>query len=118
MQLKNLSSFSEYYKRYIGSENSEYLIYMFLTARTFFEWIKVYRNLYWTMNRKDCSDPNTIKELKDVSLRVLVGLSPSLEILKDELMSHQDIDSISDIRPLKGEEMEGYLLRLSLEHFS
>jgi hypothetical protein len=107
MHLKNSScSFGYYHRKYIFFQASRYLGHMILTAETFDDWSKVYRNLYWALLYKHGRyDLELVNGLKIFSIKMMMSFGHDISIVKEELIGSNDL-VIGEMGSLSKEEVE------------
>jgi hypothetical protein len=110
MYLKDLLPFNAYHKRHISNPDLggyDNLIRMALTAKTFDEWVKVYRNAYWgSIKDSDSFYHEMLCSLRLVSMRAMMGSAPSENDVVEEVMSYTDFVTCRESGPLSGKDLE------------
>jgi len=117
MHVKNLMGFKEYYKRYLSNENPDYVFYMFLTAKTYNEWVKVYRHFYWIILKRDYYDLEEMQECKIFALKMMFRLSYSKGDVIEEIMHYDDSLLAEQANEMDSDSIEEFIRRISLKHF-
>lgn len=107
MHLKNPSCpFGYYHRKYSSFQASRYLGRMILTAKTFDDWSKVYRNLYWALLYKHGRyDLELVNDLKIFSVQMMISFGHDISIVKEELIGFNDL-VIGEMGSLSEEEVE------------
>jgi hypothetical protein len=106
MYIKKKMPFDEHRANYVISMGCEHLFYMFITAKSFDEWAKLYRNLYWALLKNKCpGNPQKMEDMRIISLRVMLTKAPSEVELLEEVIGHSDIRLIEELIPINEDEL-------------